>query len=144
MPNQLPESLKGLRVRLVAGPENSAPIEQVAYVKLKKLLSEHGKHLSDKTLAAFRQSLNGLLLHGLQARQVETPKAAPDSKRIRFVGSDGRHYTVPIEKWSAVQKADPGAKKYSATKVSSQSEPPHRRSLADSLFDTALARLGKF
>jgi hypothetical protein len=141
MPDQTPASLRGLRVRLVAGPEASASIEQRAYAKLKKLLSEHGPALSEQVLSQFRQSLNGLLLHGLRARPVETPKAASDGTRIRFVGSDGRHYTVPVEKWSAVQKADPGAQKYSAGKVSSQSEPPKKRSLANSLFDHALERL---
>jgi hypothetical protein len=145
MPDQIPNSLKGLRVRLVAGSENSTPIEQRAYIKLKKLLSEHGQHLSERVLSQFRQSLNGLLLHGLRARPVESA----DGSRIRFIGSDERHYTAPAEKWSAVQKADPGAKKYVAgeagasKETSSQSEQPKKRSLADSLFDQALSRLGK-
>jgi hypothetical protein len=142
----IPESLKGLRVRLVAGPENSATKEQVAYRKLKTLLTAHGPALSEQVLSQFRQCLNGLLLHGLRARPVETPKTASDSTRIRFVGSDGRHYTVPAEKWSDVQKADPGAKKYSgkgASKESSSGSEPPKQSLAERLFADALKGLGK-
>src|SRR5258708_32859599 len=118
MPDPIPASLKGLRVRLVAGPEASATKEQAAYAKLKKLLAEHGQHLSKEVLSQFRRTLTGLLLHGLRARPVESA----DSSRIRFVGSDGRHYTVPAEKWSAVQKADPGAKKYVAGKAGASKE----------------------
>jgi len=138
MPNQIPPSLKGLRVRLVTlAPENSTGIEQVAYGKLNKLLAEHGQHLSETTLALFRQSLNGLLLHGLRARPIDTRKAASDSTRIRFVGSDGRHYTAPEEAWTEIQKADKGAKLYSP---GSKSETPKRPSLAESLFDQASNR----
>ena len=130
MPNQIPDSLKGLRVRLVAGPDNSTTKEQAAYVKLKKLLAEHGQHFSPEILVLFRQSANGLLLHGLRARPVETSKAASESSRMRFVGSDGRHYTAPKQAWTEIQKADKGAKLYSP---SPRSE-PLKRSLADRLF----------
>src|SRR6266852_2177813 len=120
MTNQIPPSLKGLRVRLVAGPEASTAIEQQAYGKLKKLLSEHGKHLSEKALASFRQSLNGLLLHGLRAREVETAKASsakttPDESWVRFKGSDGKLYQAHPETWPQVQKRDPGARQRAST-----------------------------
>jgi hypothetical protein len=143
MSNQTPASLKGLRVRLVAGPEDTAPIEQQAYKKLKKLVATHGPALSERVLSQFRQSLTGLLLHGLRARPVESA----DGSRVRFVGSDGRHYTVPAEKWSAAERADPGAKKYTskagASKdVRSESEPP-KRSLAHRLFADPLLGLSR-
>lgn len=110
----IPKSLQGLRVRLVTpAPDNSATKEQAAYAKLRTLLAEHGRHLSEPVHSQFRRTLNGLLLHGLRARQVETPKAkssAPDSTWIQFKASDGRLYQASAEAWPKVQKRDPGAR----------------------------------
>ena len=113
MPSHIPPSLKGLRVRLISSPAESrreTPKQQRARQELKQLLDIHAQHLSKKILALFRQSLNGLLLHGLRARPVDTLNAAPDSAPIYFKASDGKMYKAPSKAWSAILKADPDAK----------------------------------
>jgi len=148
MPDKIPDSLKGLRVRLVTPASGeSAPVEQQAYRKLKKILSEHGQHLGEKTLASFRQSLNGLLLDGLRARHVEAPKSAtpkpqntPDESWVRFKASDGKLYLAHPESWPKVQKRDAGARKYSGKPGASSEQ--RKGSLADRLFADAVKGLG--
>jgi hypothetical protein len=110
--------LSGLRVHLVT---SAASLEQRAYVKLKRLLSEHGQHLSEKTRSLFGKTLTGLLLHGLRAREVEPAQSSraestPDETWIRFKGSDGRSYQAHPEEWPEVQKRDPEARRIQTKK----------------------------
>jgi hypothetical protein len=136
MSAQIPASLKGLRVRLVTpASDKSATKEQAAYAKLKKLLAEHGQHLSKEVLSQFRRTLNGLLLHGLRARKVESSEGS----EIRFKASDGKLYVASAKAWLEVQKRDPGARKVDA--ASAESEKP-KGSLADRLFANTIKSLG--
>ena len=108
MPNAIPPSLKGLRIRLISRSEESTPIEKTAYAKLKRLLRDHGQNLTGQPRNLFRQSLSALLPHGLRARGIKSNplEASPKASEIQFTASDGRSYAAPAEAWPRIQKAD--------------------------------------
>lgn len=114
---QMSVSLEGLRVR-----HADPAIRESSHHELKNLLSEHGQHMSPKTLALFRQTLHALLTDGLRVKEI-TPaeKSEPSPKDwVKFIASDGRQYIAPPEAWQKVQKVDPCAKKYPSKKAWNQ------------------------